>query len=120
MGGTMLPRLILLAIQLMTAWVGAPYIMRSIPALGSLRLFVYGVVVAAVVWTVGLVLSQALRDTAMPSSATLLACLIVALIGAALMTWLPAIAPGLGRAMQRLPPDAYPRIGAVLGYHARR
>jgi hypothetical protein len=116
----MLSRLILLGMQLMLGWLSAPYIMRALPGLGALRLFVDAVVVAVVVWIAGLVLSQVLRDTSMPSSATLVACLIVALIGAAVITWLPVMVPNVSPALHRIPTDGYPLIGAVLGYHLRR
>jgi hypothetical protein len=116
----MLSRLILLAIQLVIAWFGAPYIMRYIPGLGGLQLFVYAVVFAVLVWVVGLVLSQVLRETGMPTSSTLVACLIVALIGAAVITWLPVLVPDLGRTLRQIPTIAYPLIGAVLGYHIKR
>ena len=56
----------------------------------------------------------------MPSSSTLATALVVALIGAALITWLPAIVPDLGRLMRRIPTLAYPLIGAVIGYHLKR
>jgi hypothetical protein len=116
----MLSRLILLGLQLLLGWLATPYIMHALPGLGALRLFVAAVVVAVVVWIAGLVLSQVLRDTSMPSSATLVACLIVALIGAAAITWLPAVLPDASHAMHHVPTDAYPLIGAVLGYHLRR
>ena len=116
----MLSRLILLAVQLIGAWFGAPYIVRYIPGLGGLQLFVYAVVFAVLVWVIGLVLSQVLRETGMPSSATLVTCLIVALIGAALITWLPGLVPDLARPMRQIPTLAYPLIGAVLGYHIKR
>lgn len=116
----MLARLVLLAVQLIVAWFGAPYVVRYIPGLGGLQLFVYAAVFAVIVWIVGLVLSQVLRDTGLPSSSTLLAALIVALIGAALVTWLPLIAPGLRATMRTLPDLAYPLIGAAIGYHIRR
>lgn len=116
----MLSRLILLAIQLVIAWFGAPYIMRYIPGLGGLQLFVYAIVFAVLVWIVGLVLSQVLREMGMPSSATLVTCMVVALIGAALITWLPVLVPDLGRTMRQIPTLAYPLIGAVLGYHIKR
>lgn len=116
----MLSRLILLAAQLVIGWVGAPYIVRYIPGLGGLQLFVYAVVFAVIVWIVGLVLSQVLRDMGMPASATLVTCLIVALIGAALITWLPMLVPDLARPMRQIPTIAYPLIGAVLGYHIKR
>ena len=69
----MLARLVLLAVQLIVAWFGAPYVVRYIPGLGGLQLFVYAAVFAVIVWIVGLVLSQVLRDTGLPSSATGLA-----------------------------------------------
>jgi hypothetical protein len=116
----MLSRLVLLALQLIVAWVAAPVIVRYIPGLGSMQLFVYAAVFAVVVWVVGLVLAQVLHEAGQPSSATLVASLVVALIGAALVTWLPAFVPGVRGAMRNLPDLAYPLIGAVLGYHLRR
>lgn len=116
----MLSRLILLALQLVVAWFVAPLIVRYIPGLGRLQLFVFAAVFAMLVWIVGLVLSQVLRDTGMPHSATLVASLIVALIGAAIVTWLPVFVPDLRGPMRAIPDLAYPLIGAVLGYHMRR
>ncbi len=116
----MLSRLILLAVQLIVAWFAAPLIVRYIPGLGRLQLFVFAVVFAVLVWVVGLVLSQVLRETGMPSSSTLVASLILALIGAALVTWLPVFVPDVRATMRAIPDLAYPLIGAVLGYHIRR
>lgn len=116
----MLSRLILLAVQLAVAWFAAPEIMRYLPRLGGLQLFVYAAIFAVLVWLVGLVLSQVLRETGMPSSSTLVTTLIVALIGAALITWLPVLVPDISRAMYQIPTLAYPLIGAVLGYHMKR
>lgn len=116
----MLSRLILLAVQLAVAWFAAPEIMRYIPGLGGLQLFVLAAVFAVLVWVVGLVLSQVLRETGMPSSATLVTTLIVALIGAALIIWLPSLIPDLSRPMHQIPTRVYPLIGAVLGYHMKR
>jgi hypothetical protein len=116
----MLSRLVLLALQLIVAWVVAPVIVRYIPGLGRMQLFVFAAVFAVLVWVVGLVLSQVLRETGMPSSSTLVASLIVALIGAALVTWLPVFLPDVRGPMRNLPDLAYPLIGALIGYHARR
>jgi hypothetical protein len=44
----------------------------------------------------------------------------VALIGAALVTWLPALVPDLRASMRVIPDLAYPLIGALIGYHIRR
>ena len=116
----MLARLVLLALQLAVAWFAGPEIVRYIPRLGGLQLFVYALVFAVLVWIVGLILAQVLRDTPTPSSTSLVTSVLVALIGAALILWLPGIFPDLGRPMGQLPALAYPLIGAVLGYHLRR
>jgi hypothetical protein len=116
----MLSRLVLLVLQLIVAWFAAPVIVRYIPGLGRMQLFVFAVVFAVLVWVVGLVLSQVLRETGQPSSSTLVAALVLALIGAAIVTWLPAFVPDVRGAMRNLPDLAYPLIGAVLGYHIRR
>src|SRR5437762_11164628 len=98
----MLSRLILLAVQLVIAWFGAPYVVRYIPGMGRMEIFVYAAVFAVIVWIVGLVLSQVLRETGMPSSATLVAALVVALIAAAIYTWLPMVLPDAKRVMLNL------------------
>jgi hypothetical protein len=116
----MLSRLVLLALQLIAAWFAAPIVVRYIPGLGRMQLFVFAAVFAVLVWVVGLVLAQVLRETGQPSSATLVASLVLAMIGAALVTWLPVLAPDLRGAMRNLPDLAYPLIGAVIGYHIRR
>jgi hypothetical protein len=116
----MLPRLVLLALQLIAAWFAAPIIVRYIPGMGRLELFVYAVVFAVLVWLVGVIGSQVLKETAMPSSAALAAALVVALIAAAIYTWLPMLVPDARRVMLNLPEKAYPLIGAVIGYHLRR
>ena len=116
----MLSRLILLAIQLIVAWFGAPYVVRYIPGMGRMEIFVYAAVFAVLVWIVGLVLSQVLRDTGMPSSATLVSALVLALIAAAIYTWLPMVVPDAKRILLNLQEKAYPLIGALIGYHIRR
>jgi hypothetical protein len=119
-GEPMLSRLILLAVQLVVAWFGAPYIVRYIPGMGRMEIFVYAAVFAVVVWIVGLVLSQVLRDMGQPSSATLVSALVVGLIAAAIYTWLPMFVPEAKRVMLNLQEKVYPLIGALIGYHIRR
>ena len=116
----MLPRLILLALQLILAWFAAPVIVRYIPNMGRLELFVYAVVFAVLVWLVGVIGSQVLKGTAMPSSAALASAVVVALIAAAIYTWLPTLVPDAKRVLLNLQEKAYPLIGAVIGYHIRR
>ena len=119
-GKPMLSRLILLALQLIVAWFAAPVIVRYIPGMGRLELFVYAAAFAVLVWLVGVVGAQVLKDTGTPSSAALASALVVALIAAAVYTWLPTFVPDAKRVMLNLQEKAYPLIGAVLGYHLRR
>jgi len=116
----MLSRLILLALQLIIAWFGAPYIVRYIPGMGRMEIFVYAAVFAVIVWIVGLVLSQVLRDLGQPSSGTLVSALVLALIAAAIYTWLPVLVPEAKQVMLNLQEKAYPLIGALIGYTIRR
>jgi hypothetical protein len=115
----MVSRIILALVQLVVGWFGAPHIVRYVPNLGVLQLFVYAVAFAVLVWIVGLVLSQGLKDIWMPSISTLAATLVGALIGAALIMLLPEVAPGLLRLLPSIPPLAFPLVGAILGYQSR-
>ena len=116
----MLSRLVLLAVQLAVAWFAADEIVRYLPRFGAFAIFLYAAIYAVLVWVVGLVLSQVLKETGTPSSATLVACLVFALIGAALILWLPDVLPDLRRPMRQVSEFAYPLLGAVLGYHLKR
>jgi hypothetical protein len=116
----MLSRLILLGVQLAVAWYGADQIVPHLPRFGAFQLLVYAAVFAVLVWLVGLVLSQILRETGMPSSSTLAASLVVALIFAAFVLWVPDIVPEVGRMLPRIDERLYPLIGAVIGYHLKR
>jgi hypothetical protein len=115
----MLSRILLALVQLAVGWFAAPYIVSYVPGLGSLVLFVYAVVFAVLVWIVGLVLSQVLKDTRMPSGTTLVSALVGALIGAFVIILLPAIAPDFLILLPKVPGQAYPLLGAILGYLAR-
>src|SRR5262245_2424990 len=116
----MFSRLILLALQLIVAWFTAPVIVRYIPGLGRLELFVYAAVFAVLVWLVGVIGAQVLKDTATPTSAALASALILAAAAAAAYIWLPTVLPDAKRVMLSLQEKAYPLIGAALGYHIRR
>jgi hypothetical protein len=115
----MLSRIVLALVQLVVGWFAAPYLVRYVPDLGALDLLVYAVVLAVLVWLVGLALSQVLKDVWLPSSRTLVSALVGALIGAALIIMLPAIAPDFLVLLPRVPALAYPLVGAILGYLAR-
>ena len=113
----MLGYLVLLALQLAGAWFVAPQIVRYIPLSGDLRTFVYAAVFAVLVWIIGLVGAQVLKDVRTPTSSTLALSLMFALIGAAIVVF----APGLLQAVPlNIPALAVPLIGAVIGYLLRR
>src|SRR5262245_56666312 len=133
----MLPRLVLLAAQFTVGWHAVPYVVRDIPGLGGLEpvafiaryiipgftaveLLVYAVVFALLVWVVGLILSEALKNTRSPSLVTLLSALVVALAGVALVALQPRATPALTEPLRALPALAYPLFGAVLGYQVHR
>ena len=116
----MFSRLILLGLQLIVAWFAAPAIARYIPGLGRLELFVYAVVFAVLVWLVGVIGAQVLKDTGTPTSGALASALILAAVAAALYIWLPALVPDARGVMLSLQEKAYPLIGAAIGYHIRR
>jgi hypothetical protein len=117
----MLPRLVLTILQLALGWTYAPQL-RSIVALnlGGLEPFILAVIIAMLVWLAGHVGALVLKDTPAPSTATLTACLVLALAGAAitLIPQVPQFVNGLLRG--GVPIRAYPLIGAVIGYLVRR
>ena len=108
----MLPRIVLILLQIAASWFIAPQIVRYIPIGGALNIFVYAVVFAIIVWIVGLIGAEILKDTPRPSPSTLTAALVVALIGAGLI-----FIPGLVQAVPFKFNSLYlPLGGAVLGY----
>ena len=115
----MLPRLILLALQLVIAYFAAPYIKRYIPALGQLDIFVWAAIYAVLVWLIGMLGSIVLKDIATPSAATLTAVLIVALIFAGL-TLVPEITKAVAGVIKGVQNTMYPLIGAVIGYMIKK
>jgi hypothetical protein len=92
----MLGRLVLLLLQVVVGWFGATAIMGYIK-LGQFRLLIFAVVAAIVVFLVGVVAAQVLREVPTPNSSTLSWSLIIALIAAVAWTLGPmycAICPG--------------------------
>lgn len=108
--------LVLVILQFVSAWFGAPLLLRYIPVQGDPRTFVHAALFAVIVWAIGLVGSFALKDVRMPSTTTLAAALVGALIGAALM-FVPQL---LAAIPFKFPPLYLPLAGAILGYLVRR
>jgi hypothetical protein len=117
----MLPRLILLLAQLWVGWEVANLLLRWLPAnMGQLRIFVFAILAAIVVWLLGHLGALVLKDTAPPSSATLTFVLLFALVGAVLTLVEPVTRLVNGTLRGRIAAEWYPMIGAVLGYLIKR
>jgi hypothetical protein len=112
----MLGTIILIAIQFAAALLGAPLVLAHIPVSGDLKIFAHAVIFAVITWIVGLVGSFALKDVNLPSTRTLGAALIGALIGAAL-TKVPGL---MDMSPLKFPILYLPLIGGIIGYMARR
>ena len=67
----MLGRLILLLLQIVVAWFLAPIIAGYVPVAGVFGLFVFAIICAIIVFLVGVLGAQVLRDVGQPGSATL-------------------------------------------------
>jgi hypothetical protein len=116
----MLARLFLLVSQLAVAWLATPALLALLPPAGGLRLYVYGIAAAGIVFAVGLVLSQILPDTAKPSRATLLSAVLLALAGALLVSFRGDLPLAWRSATRGLRDELYPLLGAALGYLLKR
>ena len=115
----MLSRVISLPLQVVVAWLVTPLIVELMPSLGRWELFGFGVIAAALVWVVGVVVSEVMQAD-LPSSGMLIAAVSLAIIGAACAMWLPAFVPMLSPAERGLPLHVYPFVGALLGYQIER
>jgi purine-cytosine permease-like protein len=119
-GQIMLGRLVLLLLQITVGWFATNALMSQLP-LGSFsqfKLFIFAVIAAIVVYLVGVIAAQVVKDVGSPSSQTLTSALIFALIAAALAKWLPSILPQLQ--VQRIPDNQLVMAGAVLGYMLKK
>lgn len=111
----MLGRLVLVLLQLAIGWFGAPEVLRYVPVGGDAQVFVYAVAAAVIVWVVGLIGAQVLKDVGTPSAGTLAAALLGGIIGAAIVAFkLNAMVP------ISIPPNLWPLGLATLGYALRK
>jgi hypothetical protein len=117
----MLPKLVLILLQGLVAWTFAPQARALIPVnVGAFNILLLAVIVAVIVWLVGHIGALVLKDTPPPSSATLTACVVLALIFAGL-TLVPQVMTVVNGTLRlSLPVVAFPLIGAILGYLAKR
>jgi hypothetical protein len=117
-GDTMLGRLVLFLLQIAVGWFGANAIMNAINLGGfsQFSLFIFAVVAAIVVYLIGILAAQILKEVGPPSSSTLSAALVMALIAAAVAKWGPQFLPAIDQV-----PDKYLVLaGAILGYTIKK
>lgn len=116
----MLGRLVLLLLQIVIGWFGSKALMdmvgNSVP--GSLRLYLFAVVCAIVIFLIGIIAAQVLKDVGSPSSATLQASLVLALIAALLWSFGPELLPMVP--WGKIPAQYAVLGGAILGYMAKK
>lgn len=113
----MLSYLVLVALQFVAAFLGAPSVLGLIPISGDLRTFAHAAVYAVIVWVTGLIGSVFLKDVRQPGRGSLLLALILALAGAGVIEFAPYL---LHAGPIKYPPLYLPLFGAILGYLIRR
>lgn len=115
----MLGRIILVALQIAIGWFAAPQVLRYIPVSGDIAVLTQSVTFGVIVWMVGLIGAQALKDVSQPSTGTLAWAVIGGAIGGALVVFkVPAmIAASTGFAIV---PMFLPLALAIVGYALKR
>ncbi len=114
----MLGYLVLIVLQIIVGWFGKDQIAVHVPNLGTyIDAAVEAAIYAVIVWVVGVIGSFVLKDVRMPHSTTLVSALVGALIGAAIVIFLPQFGVSLPRGIN---PEFIPLGGAILGYLLRR
>lgn len=108
--------IILIPLQFVAAYLGAPIGLAYVQVGGDARTFAHAALYAVIVWLVGLVGSVILKGVRTPSIGTLVLSLVGAMIGAVLMFY-PAVLEAIPA---KFPPLYVPLVGAILGYLLRR
>ena len=116
----MLGRLILLLLQIAIGWFGTNALMGHIPVGGPFELFVFAIVAAIVVFLIGVIAAQVMKEIGTPSSHTLSWAL--ALRSSPLLLWSfgPQLPHSLRGAVGQDPGEYAVLAGAILGYSMRR
>ncbi len=113
----MLGRLVLLLLQVTVGWFATNALMSMIK-FGQFRLFIFAVIAAVVVYLIGIIAAQIVKDVGQPSSQTLTFALIWAVAAAAIATWGPTLLPQIP---WRQVPDQYlVMAGAIIGYMLKK
>jgi hypothetical protein len=106
----MLGRLILILLQITVGWFATNALMSQIK-FGEFRLFIFAVIAAIVVYLLGVIAAQVIKDVGAPSNQSLTMALFLALGAAAVVTWGPALLP---QVPWRQVPDKYLVMAAAI------
>ena len=119
----MLPRIVLLIIQIAAAWFLAEPIKAAIPSLLGRQydIFIYALIYAAIIMLVGFAGSLVLKGVRVPTVATFVASLVLALI----LAGITLVSQVLGPVQDALPflrgnTKLFPFVGALVGYLLKR
>jgi hypothetical protein len=116
----MLGRLVLLLLQIAGGWLGSNYLMSMISVPGAFRLYVFAIVAAIVVFLIGVIAAQVLKEVGTPSGHTLSWSLAWALIAALLWSFGPTL-PLLSEVPWGKVPELYAVLaGAIIGYQIKK
>src|SRR5262245_35684534 len=116
-GYAMLGRLILLLLQISVGWFGTTAIMDQI-AFREFRLIIFAIVAAIVVFLIGVLAAQVIKEVGMPSSSTFSWAVIVALVAAILWMLGPEYLSDIP--WRRVRAEYAVFAGAILGYMIKR
>jgi hypothetical protein len=111
-------RLILFVLQLVLGWAAGLAIVRYTNFTGPMKLAMFAIAFAAVVYLIGLIAAELLQGVNRPAPRALISALVGAGLGLLLLV-LPPYVPQLKPFLAQIPDLYLPLIGAVLGYHVR-
>lgn len=119
----MLPRIVLLIIQIAAAWFLADPIKSALPALLGRQydIFIYALLYAAIIMIVGFAGSLVLKGVRVPGVGTFVASLVLACILSAITLFTQVSGP-IQETLPFLRGNAklYPLVGALVGYLLKR
>lgn len=116
----MLGRLVLLLLQIAVGWYGSKALMGMINVPGTFHLYVFAIVAAIVVFLIGVIAAQVLKEVGTPSGHTLSWALAWALIAALLWSFGPTL-PVLSEVpWGKIPADYAVLAGAIIGYTIKK
>jgi uncharacterized YccA/Bax inhibitor family protein len=116
----MLGRLVLLLLQIVLGWYGANAIKGMVHVPSTFELYIFAVICAIVVFLIGVIAAQVLKDVGTPSGHTLSWALAFALIAALLWSFGPELPLLKEIPWSRVPADYAVLAGAIIGYTIKK